>query len=58
MTNQPTNVRTCQSRKNAPSTTAAVKRATSTARTTWEGEMRTHTTSPLGTEALDSVGPL
>jgi hypothetical protein len=55
MTNQPTKVRTCQSRKKAPSTTAALKRAMTTARITWEGEMRTHTTSALGTEASDFV---
>jgi hypothetical protein len=58
MTNQPTKVRTCQSRKKVPSTTAALKRATTTVRITWEGEMRTHTTPALGMEAFGSVGAL
>jgi hypothetical protein len=51
-------VRTCQSRKKVPSTTAALKRATTTVRITWEGEMRTHTTPALGMEAFGSVGAL
>jgi len=29
-----------------------------TARTTWEGEMRTHTTPALGTEEFGSVGAI
>src|SRR5215208_7744601 len=45
MTNQPTKVRTCQSRNKVPSTTAALKRATTTVRITWLGEMRTHNAS-------------
>src|SRR5918992_1596630 len=56
MTNQPMKERTCQSKKSAPSTTAAVKRAMTTVRITWEGEIRTHTTSALGTEGFGSVG--
>src|SRR5215216_5533034 len=56
MTNQLTKVRTCQSRKNAPKTTAAVRRAMTTVLITCEGEMRTHTTASLGTEASGSAG--
>jgi hypothetical protein len=56
MTNHPTNVRTCQTRYIAPSTTAAVKRATSTVRTTCAAEIRTHTTPASGTEPPASVG--
>jgi hypothetical protein len=41
---QPMMVRTCHSKKSAPSTTAAVRRATATVRTTCDGAMRTHTT--------------
>src|SRR5215211_8461114 len=42
MTNQPTKVRTCQSRKNAPCTTAVVKRAMATVRITCEVGAPTH----------------
>src|SRR5215210_171929 len=55
ITNQPTKVLTCQSKKNAPSTTAAVKRATATVRITWVGEAPAHPASLLGTDALASV---
>jgi hypothetical protein len=53
MTNQPTKVRTCQSRKRAPITTAAVSRAMATVRTTCEGETPAHPPSWLG---MDTVG--
>src|SRR5215203_1971700 len=56
ITNQPTKVLTCQSKKNAPSTTAAVNRATATVRITWVGEALAHPASLLGMEALGSAG--
>ena len=48
-------VRTCQSRKSAPSTTAVVSKAMATVRITCEVEARAHPTSWLGTEPLGSV---
>ena len=56
ITNQPPKVLTCQSKKNAPSTTAAVKRATATVRITWVGETPAHPASLLGRGASGSVG--
>ena len=56
MTNQPMKVRTCQSRKSAPSTTAVVSKATATVRTTCEVEARAHPTSWLGMDAFGSAG--
>src|SRR5215207_7381355 len=60
MTSQPTKVRTCHIRKNAPSTTAVVSKAMATVRITCEVEALAHPTSwlgtePFGTEALGSV---
>src|SRR5918994_4393989 len=54
MTNQPTKVLTCQSRKNEPSTTAAVSKATATVRATCQVEARAHPPSWLG---MDAPGP-
>src|SRR5829696_6929206 len=51
-TNQPTNVRTCQIRNSAPSTTTAVSKATATVRTTCEGEAPTHPASWRGMGAM------
>src|SRR5215208_5147027 len=56
ITNQPMKVLTCQSKKNAPSTTAAVKRVMATVRITWVGEAPAHTASLLGMGASGSVG--
>jgi len=57
MTNQPTKVRTCQSRKRAPSTTAVVSKAAPTVRTTCEVGAPAHPTSLLGdTDAYGCVG--
>src|SRR4028118_2298783 len=55
ITNQPTNVRTCHIRNNAPSTTNTVKRVTATVRTTCEVEAPTHPPSWLGMDALGSA---
>src|SRR5215204_4873890 len=60
MTSQPTKVRTCQSRKNAPRTTAVVSRAKATVRITCEGGALAHPArafgaGALGTEPLGSV---
>ena len=49
-------VRTCQSKNNAPSTTAVVKRAVATVRITRVGEAPAHPASLLGMDALGSVG--
>src|SRR5215211_513227 len=54
--NQATKVLSCQSTKRAPSTTAAVKRATATVRITWGDETRTHKTPSLGTGASGFTG--
>src|SRR5215217_3848050 len=56
MTNQPMKVLTCQSKKNAPSTTAVVKRAMATVRITWVGEAPAHPASLLGMGTSGSVG--
>src|SRR5215211_5579633 len=47
-------VRTCHSKKSAPSTTAADRRAITIVRTTCEGAKRTHTTS--SSEGVDVLG--
>src|SRR5215217_7228798 len=56
ITNQPMKVLTCQSKKNAPSTTAVVKRATATVRITRVGEAPAQPASLLGMDALGYVG--
>ena len=56
MTNQPMKVRTCQSRKSAPSTTTAVSKAMTTVRATCEGEAPTQPTSWPGSDGFGSVG--
>src|SRR5215213_5520726 len=55
ITNQPMKVLTCQSRKNAPRTTAVVSRAKATVRITCEVEALAHPPSRLGMEAFGSV---
>src|SRR5918997_2814946 len=54
-THQPMIVRTCHSKKRAPNTTAAARRATTTVRTTCEGAMRTHTTPSLSSAGTAGV---
>src|SRR5215207_6197882 len=55
MTNQPRKVRTCHSRRKAPSTTAVVSKATATVRATCQVEARAHPPSLLGMDALGSA---
>src|SRR5215210_6356556 len=54
MTNQPTKVRTCQSKKSAPSTTNVVINAMATVRTTREVGACAHPPSWIG---MDVLGP-